>query len=471
MLMLAALNFICRTRAIAMIPNLNHLTIAVVGATGAVGAEFLKIVEQRHPNLHSLKLLASSRSAGTKLVVNGKEFTVEEATEDSFQGVDIAFISASTEASRHWAPIAVAAGAVVIDDSSAFRMQEDVPLVVPEVNGADVTWHQGIIAIPNCSTTPLVMVAHPIHRVNPIKRIVADTYQSVSGAGGAAVQELREQSLALLNGQAVKPEQQPKQIGFNVIPQIDSFLDNGYTREEQKMIDESRKIMHAPDIRVSATCVRVPVMVSHSAGVHLELERAMDVSEIRALLSDMPGLTVLDNPGQGDYPMPWDVAGEDDVFVGRIRRDASDLNGIALWIVSDNLRKGAALNSIQIAEELVARECLKPGATPKAKFSHGEPESLEAAEYRKDMEYFRANVDELLPEFRGKYVAIINQTVIDSDVEYVPLLDRVHGKYGDRPVVIEELPPRPRIYHNHTIFKEESSRSVPGKVGEGTDSV
>ncbi|MDE2843318.1 MAG: aspartate-semialdehyde dehydrogenase [Chloroflexota bacterium] len=349
-----------------MIPDLSHLTIAVVGATGAVGAEFLKIVEQRHPQLHNLKLLASSRTAGTKLTVNGKEFTVEETTEDSFQGVDIAFISASTEASRYWAPVAVAAGAVVIDDSSAFRMQEDVPLVVPEVNGADVTWHQGIIAIPNCSTTPLVMVAHPIHRVNPIRRIIADTYQSVSGAGGAAVQELKEQTTALLKGETVTPKQQPKQIGFNVIPQIDSFLDNGYTREEQKMIDESRKIMHAPDIRVSSTCVRVPVMVSHSAGVHLELERAMDVSEVRALLAEMPGLTVLDNPGQGDYPMPWDVAGEDDVFVGRIRRDASDANGVALWIVSDNLRKGAALNSIQIAEELVARECVKPGTRPRA---------------------------------------------------------------------------------------------------------
>jgi aspartate-semialdehyde dehydrogenase len=359
------------------IPSLNHLTIAVVGATGAVGAEFLKIIEQRHPGLRNLKLLASNRSAGAKLTVNGKEFTVTATTEESFRGVDIAFISASTEASRHWAPIAVAAGAVVIDDSSAFRMQEDVPLVAPEVNGADVTWHNGIIAIPNCSTTPLVMVAHPINRVNPIRRIVADTYQSVSGAGGAAVQELREQSEALLRGQPVTPRHQPKQIGFNVIPQIDSFLDNGYTREEQKMIDESRKIMHAPDLRVSATCVRVPVMVSHSAAVHIETERAMNLSDIRALLMAMPGVTVLDDTGAGKYPMPWDVAGEDDVFVGRIRKDASARNGFALWIVSDNLRKGAALNSIQIAEELVLRECLEPGATAKPKFNFGEPESRE----------------------------------------------------------------------------------------------
>ena len=453
------------------IPNLNHLTIAVVGATGAVGAEFLKIVEQRHPGLRNLKLLASSRSAGTRLTVNGREFTVEETTEESFRGVDIAFISASTEASRHWAPIAVAAGAVVIDDSSAFRMQEDVPLVVPEVNGADVTWHNGIIAIPNCSTTPLVMVAHPIHRVNPIQRIIADTYQSVSGAGGAAVQELREQSEALLKGQPVTPRHQPKQIGFNVIPQIDSFLDNGYTREEQKMIDESRKIMHAPEIRVSATCVRVPVMVSHSAAVHIETERAMNLGDIRAILMDMPGLTVLDHTEAGNYPMPWDVAGEDDVFVGRIRKDASDLNGFALWIVSDNLRKGAALNSIQIAEELVARECLKPGSTPRPKFNVGEPESLEVSELRKDMEFFRANVNDLLPEYQGKYVAVINQTVVDSDVEYVPLMDRVHAKYGDRPIVIEELPPRPKIYRNHTVFKEENLQAVFGNAGGETDGV
>ena len=433
---------------------------AVVGATGAVGTEFFRIMEERYPDAHNFKLLASSRSAGKTIAVNGKAHTVQETTADSFQDVDVAFISVSATVSRQFAPAAVKAGAVVIDDSSAFRMQDDVPLVVPEVNGADVTWHQGIIAIPNCSTTPLVMVAHPIHRVNPIKRIIADTYQSVSGAGGAAVQELREQSEALLKGQPVTPRHQPKQIGFNVIPQIDSFLDNGYTREEQKMIDESRKIMHAPYIRVSATCVRVPVMVSHSAGVHLELERAMDNDEIRALLMDMPGVTVLDDTQGGSYPMPWDMAGEDDVFVGRIRKDASDLNGIALWIVSDNLRKGAALNSIQIAEELVARECLKPGAEPRPKFQYGEPESLEAAEFRRDMEYFRTNVDELLPDYRGKFVAVINQTVVDSDSEYVQLMDRVHSKYGDRPVVISEVPPRPHT-NRHPGFRR--TQKMPGE--------
>ena len=434
------------------VPSLNHLTIAVVGATGAVGAEFLKIVEQRHPQLHSLKLLASSRSAGTKLTVNGKEFTVEESTEDSFKDVDIAFISASTEASRHWAPIAVAAGAVVIDDSSAFRMQDDVPLVVPEVNGVDVTWHKGIIAIPNCSTTPLVMVAHPIHRVNPIKRIIADTYQSVSGAGGAAVQELRDQTDALLKGQPVTPRHQPKQIGFNVIPQIDSFLDNGYTREEQKMIDESRKIMHAPDIRVSATCVRVPVMVSHSAAVHFELKEAMRPGIVRALLDDMPGVTVLDEPTQGQYPMPWDVTGEDDVFVGRVRRDETDIDHhnrdkwLSLWIVSDNLRKGAALNSIQIAEELVERECLRPGSTPKPRFRVGQPENVEECNPEADYAYFRLHVDELLPEYEGNYVAIINRTIVDSDKDRTALSERIGAKFGHAPMLVTRVSAGPRIF-------------------------
>ena len=440
------------------LPNLNDLVIAVVGATGAVGAEFLKIVEQRHPNLYGLKLLASARSAGRTLTVNGREFTVEETTEDSFKGVDIAFISASTEASRHWAPLAVAAGAVVIDDSSAFRMQEDVPLVVPEVNGADVTWHQGIIAIPNCSTTPLVMVAHPLHRVNPIRRIIADTYQSVSGAGAAAVNELKEQTQALLKGHPVTPRHQPRQIGFNVIPQIDAFLPNGYTREEQKMIDESRKIMHAPEIQVSATCVRVPVMVSHSAAVHIELAEGMRPTMAQVLLRDMPGVRVLDNPDQGEYPMPWDVTGEDDVFVGRIRRDESNHQTgqrekwLSLWIVSDNLRKGAALNSIQIAEELVDRECLKPGSTPRPKFRVGEPESLEEGDRQQEYAYFRANVDELLPKYAGKYVALINRTLVDSDEDEQALQKRVEAKYGARYIATHRVTPGPRVFSMPSVF-------------------
>ena len=340
---------------------MKDLTIAVVGATGAVGTEFFRVLQQRCQTLPRLKALASSRSAGKRLSVGGRELVVEEATEDSFADVDIAFISVSSEVSLRLAPPAVAAGAVVIDDGSAFRMEENVPLVVPEVNGADVEWHQGIISIPNCSTTPLVMVAHPLHQVNPIVRIVADTYQSVSGAGAAPVVELREQTRDLLEGKEAQPRFLDHQIAFNVIPRIDRFLDDGYTVEERKMIQETRKIMHAPGISISATCVRVPVYVSHSSALHIEFQRPMSPQEARELLASMPGVKVLDEPDQGLYPMPWDVAGTDDVYVGRIRQDVSHANGLAMWVVADNLRKGAALNSIQIAEELVARQALRPG--------------------------------------------------------------------------------------------------------------
>ena len=238
------------------------------------------------------------------------------------------------------------------------RLIYDVPLVVPEVNGQDVESHKGIIAIPNCSTTPLAMVAHPLREVSPIKRIIADTYQSVSGAGGSAMAELREQSLALLEGRMVEVKSQPQQIGFNVIPHIDVFQENGYTWEEQKMIDESRKILHAPDIAISATCVRVPVYISHSVSIHIELQEPISANEARDRLSAMAGLEILDDPANNIYPMPWGAAGEDNVLVGRIRQDASSNNGLAMWVVSDNLRKGAALNSIQIAEEIVERGCL-----------------------------------------------------------------------------------------------------------------
>ncbi|MBM12260.1 MAG: aspartate-semialdehyde dehydrogenase [Chloroflexi bacterium] len=342
---------------------MQDLTIAVVGATGAVGAEFLRIVEQRYSQIPNLKLLASSRSAGKTIKVGDKELVVAEATEQSFDDVDVAFISASSAVSHQLAPAAVAAGAVVIDDGSAFRMEETVPLVVPEVNGADVEWHQGIISIPNCSTTPLVMAAHPLHQVNPIKRMVADTYQSVSGAGGGAMYDLREQSERLMDADSNTSKSEKGQTAYNVVPHIDRFLETGYTFEEQKMRQESQKILHAPEIAISATCVRVPVYISHSASVHIEFTRPMSPEEARELLSAMPGLTVLDNPDAGEYPMPWDVAGEDDVFVGRIRQDLSHPNGLVMWIVSDNLRKGAALNSLQIAEELVARGRLKPKHT------------------------------------------------------------------------------------------------------------
>ena len=335
--------------------DLQGMKLAIVGATGAVGQETLRLIEERYPTHDNLKLLASKRSAGRKLEVNGKTFTVEETTDESFGDVDIAFISARTEDSRRFGPMAANAGALVIDDSSAFRMDPAVPLVVPEVNGEDLDWHNGIVSIPNCSTTPLVMVVHPLRQASPIRRIVADTYQSVSGAGGAAMNELRDQTRTVMHGGPAEPAAQPQQIAFNVIPQIDSFNESGYTREEQKMIDESRKILHAPDIAVSATCVRVPVFVSHCVAAHLEFDEPVSPGEAREILSVMPGVTVLDDPEASVYPMPVDAAGSGDVFVGRIRRDASHSNGLAMWIVTDNLVKGAALNALQIAEEAVAR--------------------------------------------------------------------------------------------------------------------
>jgi aspartate-semialdehyde dehydrogenase len=254
--------------------------------------------------------------------------------------------------------VAKRAGAVVIDDSSAYRMDPDVPLVVPEVNGDDLAGHKGIIAIPNCSTTPLVMVLHALNQVNRVVRVIADTYQSVSGTGTAAVHELMEQTQRVLSHEPVTPHVYPHQIAFNLLPHIDSFLDNGYTKEEWKMVQESRKILHQPDLSLSATCVRVPVMISHSESVHVELERPMDPDDVREVLARFPGIAVQDDPSVDLYPMPWTAAGRDEVFVGRIRQDASLPNGIALWIVSDNLRKGAATNAIQIAEELLARNLI-----------------------------------------------------------------------------------------------------------------
>jgi aspartate-semialdehyde dehydrogenase len=286
----------------------------------------------------------------------GQELVVEETTPDSFKNVDIAFISVSSSISKEMAPHAVERGALIIDDSSAFRMLPDVPLVVPEVNGQDVEGHRGIISIPNCSTTPLTMVLYPLHRVNPVKRVVVDTYQSVSGAGSAAVDELRQQTMALDKGQEVKADALPHQIAFNVVPQIGEFFSSGYSEEEEKMMAETKKILHDPSIAISATCVRVPVYTCHSEAVHLELENSIDLNEARRLLSEMPGVTVVDGE---EYPMPWELAGTDDVYVGRIRKDPSVANGLAMWVVSDNLRKGAALNALQIAEEVLKRDCLK----------------------------------------------------------------------------------------------------------------
>jgi aspartate-semialdehyde dehydrogenase len=332
--------------------------IAVVGATGAVGQVLLRVLEQRRFPASSIRLCASERSAGRRLSVNGDEITVETPTPDLLGEVDIVFISAGSDVSRELAPIAVERGATVVDKSAAFRMDPDVPLVVPEVNGDDIAQHRGIVSVPNCSTTPLVMALKPLHDVNPVVRVVADTYQSVSGTGQAAMEELRTQTPRVLNGQAPAPSAYPHQIAFNALPHIESFDENGYTREELKMLYETRKILHAPDLRVSATCVRVPVMVSHSEAVHVEFTHPISPDEVRDILSGFPGIAVVDGPEDAVYPMPVDAEGRDEVFVGRVRRDLSHPNGIAMWLVSDNLRKGAALNGVQIAEEMLSRGLL-----------------------------------------------------------------------------------------------------------------
>jgi len=331
---------------------------AVVGASGMVGQEFLKIMTARKFPVGNLKLLATSRSAGKKLLVGEREFEVEETNLQSFEGCDLAFISATSNASREYCPVAAKAGAIAIDDSSVFRMDPNVPLVVPEVNPDDVANHQGIIAIPNCTTTPLVMCLWPLHRVNPIKRVIVDTYQSVSGTGAAAVQELDAQARRVLDGGETVPHVYPHQIAFNLLPEIDSFRDDGYTKEEWKIAVETRKIMHDESIAISATCVRVPVFVSHSEAVHVEFSRSMSPDEVRDILGQAPGVVVQDDPAVSLYPHPWEAAGQDPVYVGRIRKDTSHPRGIVLWLVGDNLRKGAALNAIQIAEELIARDLI-----------------------------------------------------------------------------------------------------------------
>jgi len=338
----------------------KEYNVAIVGATGLVGHEFIKILVQRSFPMSSVRLLASDRSAGRKLSVGDREVEVEETTHDSFWGVDIALFSAGAEQSRYFSPIAAREGAVVVDNSSAFRMDKTVPLVIPEVNPEDIKWHKGIIANPNCSTIQMVVALYPLHRVNPIKRIVVDTYQAVSGTGSAAVEELRAQARQVLEGQSTIPHVYPHQIAFNVLPEIDVFLDNGYTKEEWKMVEETRKIMHADGIAISATCVRVPVLIGHSEAVHVEFSMPMLVEEAQQILAQAPGVKLLDDTTISLYPQPWAAAGSDDVFVGRIRQDNFHPNVLAMWVVSDNLRKGAALNTIQIAEEMIKREWVKP---------------------------------------------------------------------------------------------------------------
>ena len=339
---------------------MKEYRVAIVGATGLVGQEFIKTLEQRSFPMASIELLASERSVGKRLMVKGEEVEVREATSESFLGVEIALFSAGAEISRHLSPIAAKSGAVVVDNSAAFRMMPNVPLVVPEVNPEDIERHQGIIANPNCSTIQMVVALYPLHKANPIKRIIVDTYQAVSGTGVAAVDELTTQVRQVLNGQQTIPHVYPHQIAFNVLPEIDVFWDNGYTREEWKLVEEAKKIMHANELAISATCVRVPVFTGHSEAIHIEFSHPMMPDEAERILAEAPGVKILDDPAISLYPQPWPAAGTDEVFVGRIRRDASHSNGLAMWVVADNLRKGAALNAVQIAEEMVKRDWVRP---------------------------------------------------------------------------------------------------------------
>ncbi len=328
-------------------------TVAVVGATGAVGTEMIEILEERKFPVGELRPLASARSAGERVSFHDQELVVRELTKDSFEGVDIALFSAGADISREFAPIAAKAGAVVIDNSAAWRMDKNVPLVVPEVNRADIAKHKGIIANPNCSTIQMVVALKPLHDAARITRVVVTTFQAVSGTGKEAMDELLEESQDLLSFKEPTPKVYPHQIAFNCLPHIDDFLPSGYTKEEMKMLSETRKIMGDDSIRVTATTVRVPVYVGHSESVNIETEKKLSANEARAILCDAPGVLLYDDPAHKIYPTPLDAAGKDEVYVGRVREDESVPNGLNLWIVADNLRKGAALNAVQIAEELI----------------------------------------------------------------------------------------------------------------------
>ena len=341
---------------------MKKYNVAILGATGAVGQEFLNLIEERNFPFAELKLLASKRSAGKKIQFMGKEYTVEEATDASFEGVDIALFAGGA-ASKTFAPAAVKAGAVVIDNSSAFRMDPEVPLVVPEVNPEAIASHKGIIANPNCSTIIMVMALKPLYDVSKIKRIVVSTYQAVSGGGKEAMAELEEQVKAINEGREVVANILPGaslakhyQIAFNLIPQIDVFKENLYTKEEMKMIDETKKIMSDDSLRITATAVRVPVYRSHAESVNVEFEDEVSVEKAREVLADFPGVTLTDNPDEQVYPMPLETSGKDDVEVGRIRKDYSIDNGLNFWVCGDQIRKGAALNALQIAEYMIEHD-------------------------------------------------------------------------------------------------------------------
>src|SRR3954468_12093206 len=324
--------------------------VAVVGATGAVGVEMIKTLEKRNFPVGKLTLLASARSVGKKLKFKGQDVTITELTKDSFKGIDIALFSAGGSISKEFAPIAAKAGCVVVDNSSAFRQDDNVPLVVPEINAEDVKKHKGIIANPNCTTAITLMALYPLHKAFGVKRIFASSYQAVSGTGAKAIEELKRQVEEVVAGQPVTKEVYPHQIAFNVLPHVDVFLPSGYTKEEQKMENEGRKIMHHPGFRASVTCVRVPVYRAHSIAVSAEFEKPVTVEAAREVLRKAPGLDVVDDPANNQYPLPLYAAEKDNCEVGRLRLDCAMENGLAFWVSGDQLLKGAALNAVQIAE-------------------------------------------------------------------------------------------------------------------------
>lgn len=334
--------------------------VAILGATGAVGTELLELLEERNFPIAELKLLASPRSAGSQLMFRGQPLTIEAVTSDSFKGVDIVLASAGGSISKQWVKDIVAAGAVMIDNSSAFRMDAEVPLVVPEVNPIAAKGHNGVIANPNCTTILMAVAVYPLHQVQPIRRIVAATYQSASGAGARAMEEVKLQSQAILNGEAPQAEILPYPLAFNLFPHNSPILENNYCEEEMKMVNETRKIFGEPDLRVTATCVRVPVLRAHSEALNLEFDRPFDVSKARELIATAPGVELVENWQKNYFPMPMDASGKDAVLVGRIRQDISHENSLDLWLCGDQIRKGAALNAVQIAELLIEKGWLKP---------------------------------------------------------------------------------------------------------------
>jgi aspartate-semialdehyde dehydrogenase len=348
--------------------NSKPLTVAVVGATGVVGGTMIRMLQERRFPIGELRLLASARSAGKAVGIEGMEHIVREATADAFEGVDIALFSAGGDTSKALAPQAAERGATVIDNSSAWRMDPKVPLVVSQVNPDDLERHEGIIANPNCSTMQLVPVLMALRDAVGLERVVVDTYQAVSGTGGKAIKELQAQVEAHVGGQPIQSAVYPHQIAFNALPQVDVFLDNGYTKEEWKVVTESRKILHLPELRISSTAVRVPVFVAHSEAVHVETREPITPDRARTLFAAVPGVVVQDDPSTSTYPLATEAAGSDEIYVGRVRQDESiaDGRGLAFWVVSDNLRKGAATNAVQLAEILVERGWVKAAAARNA---------------------------------------------------------------------------------------------------------